>query len=415
MPATLRIALRFLTARGRAMAMSLTGVACGVAFFVLTQAQTAGFERFFIETILGTDGALRVEDRVQDTSVKIAVTAEGGGPAGEYEAESRRYVSGIEHPARVVQALREFPEVTGVSVVLQGGAMARSRTSTDSVRVFGIALDDHLAVSALGRQIVTGDLATFRQSPTGVLVGSVLAGRLGVAVGDTLLLESAGQVRRYQVSAVFETGVGEIDRARLLLHLPEARSLLKRPTGASFVQVSLRDPAQAPAQAAQMMRALVHTVSPWQVRERTWLEVFRALRYSSAVTVSTIIIISGVGMFNTLAMLVIEKTREIAILRSMGYTRADILAVFLWLGGLVLVAGAILGCLGGALATWGVSNLPLRIRGIFSTNSFVVAWSVWHYVAAVGTAAVVVTAASLIPARRAARLEPGDVIRGNAP
>ena len=142
--------------------------------------------------------------------------------------------------------------------------------------------------------------------------------------------------------------------------------------------------------------------------------VFRALRLSSAITVSTIILVAGLGIFNTLALLVMEKTKDIAILRSMGYTRGDIAQIFLYQGLLVLLFGALLGCLFGAAGTWGVSRLPIRIRGIFSTNSFVVLWSVWHYVAAVATATVVVIIASLIPARRAARLEPGDIVRGTA-
>ena len=119
-------------------------------------------------------------------------------------------------------------------------------------------------------------------------------------------------------------------------------------------------------------------------------------------------------MFNTLAMLVIEKTKDIAILRSVGYTRRDIARIFLWQGVLVLIGGVAFGWLFGALATYGVSKVPIRIRGIFSTDSFVVAWSWNHYLAAAFTASVVVLAASWIPARRAARLEPGDVVRGTA-
>jgi lipoprotein-releasing system permease protein len=261
---------------------------------------------------------------------------------------------------------------------------------------------------------VQGDLADYRLTPSGALVGSVLAARQNLHPGDTFTLEWNGEARRYRVSAVYETGVSDIDRVRVYIHLAEARSLLQKPTGATFIQVNLFDHDRAPEDAVRIQEVIGHTVAPWQRREKTWLDVFRALRFSSALTVSTIILISGLAMFNTLAMVVMEKTKDIAILRSMGYTRRDIARVFIWQGVIVLVAGAILGCIFGAAATYGVSKLPIRIRGIFSTDSFVVAWSPWHYVAAVAIAAVVVMAASLIPARRAARLEPGDVIRGTA-
>ena len=398
------------------MFMSLAGIVFGVGFFIVTQAQTSGFEEFFVKTILGTNGTLRIEDRFQPTLFAMDVPdklAEGSITVAS--EGNRKYIAGVEEPGRVSEAVRKFKAVSGLSVVLQGPAtLETNTTSGDDVRVYGINLDDHLGVSDMAEQIVRGDLADFRQSPGGALVGSMLATRLHINVGAVFTMKDAGEVRRYRVSAIYETGVSDIDKVRVFIHLPEARSLLQKPTGASFIQVKLFDRDQAPEVAEQMESVIHHSVTPWQKREKTWLDVFRALRLSSAITVSTIILVSGLGMFNTLAMIVMEKTKEIAILRSMGYTRGDISRIFLWQGALVLVGGTVLGWVFGAAATWIVSHVPIRIRGIFSTDSFVVSWSIWHYVVAAATAVVVVMTASLIPARRAARLEPGDVIRGTA-
>jgi lipoprotein-releasing system permease protein len=109
-----------------------------------------------------------------------------------------------------------------------------------------------------------------------------------------------------------------------------------------------------------------------------------------------------------------EKTREIAILRSMGYTRGDISSIFLWQGAIVLVLGTAIGCCLGVLMTFGISKLPMPSAGLFTAEFFEVNWSGWHYIQAVVAATVIVMIASLIPARRAARLVPGDVIRGTA-
>lgn len=416
MSPNLRIALRFLLARKRSMAMSLAGIVFGVGFFIVTQAQTSGFEAFFIRTILGTDGALRVEERFQPTlfSMEVSAATSGGSGARVASEGGRKFVKGIEDPERVRTAVKGFRNVAGAAVVMDGAITVNGPTRTEAARVFGIDLEDYLSVSALADQIVRGDLATFREQPSGVLVGRRLAETLQVGVGDTLVVESRQETRRYRISGLFETGVGDIDKVRLYLHLAEARSLLRRPTGASFIQVSLLDPERAPEEASQMEAAIEHVVRPWQERERTWLGVFQALRVSSAITVSTIILISGLGMFNTLAMLVVEKTREIAILRATGYSRGDVARIFLWQGMIVLAGGTLLGWAFGAAATLAVSKLPIRIRGIFSTDSFVVEWSFSHYLTAAATAVVIVLAASLIPARRAARLEPGEVMRGAA-
>ena len=418
MSTNLRIALRFLTAKKRSMLMSLVGIIFGVGFFIVTQAQTSGFEQFFIRTILGTNGAIRIEDKIQATIFAMAAGGHNGAGESKFEVaaprEGRKYIEGVEDPELMIEALRKFQNVSGASMVIRGSVVADSSFKNDTAQAYGIRLADHLVVSDLASQIIRGDLADFSNSPSGLLVGKVLADRLQLTIGNTLILRAGDQQRRYKVSAIYETGVRDIDQVRIYMHLGEARSLLKRATGASFIQVALFDRDRAPQDAAQMEEVFRHGVQSWQEREKTWLEVFRALRVSSALTVSTIILISGLGMFNTLVMIVLEKTKEIAILRSMGYTRRDISHIFIWLGAIVFVVGTVLGWGLGAGVTYSVSKLPIRIRGIFSTDSFVVAWSIWHYVTATVTAAVVVMTAAIIPARRAARLEPGDIIRGTA-
>lgn len=413
MSPNLRIAFRFLTAKKRAMAMSLSCIVLGVGLFIVTQATTSGFEKFFIRTILGTDGAIRVQDEIQDTMQSMAAGGYGS-PFEVQQKEGRKFIEGIQEPELLSEAIRQFANVTAVSTVLTGQATIRSSFGNDSIKVYGINIDDHEKVSDIGHQIIMGSLGVYRSMPAGAIVGSEMARRLQLAPGDTFILEASGQQRRYRVAAVYETGVSDIDRVRLYLHMSEARSLLKKATGASFLQVNLADKDRAPQDAVLMENALHHSVRPWQEREKTWLEVFRALRVSTGITVSVFTLIAGLAMFNTLAMIVMEKTKEIAILRSMGYTRPDISQIFLWQAIVVLAIGTVAGCLLGAAITFGVSQMPLRIRGIFATDTFIVAWSVWHYVAAVLTAVVMVMVASLVPARRAALLEPGDVIRGTA-
>jgi len=412
MSPNLRIAFRFLTAKKRAMLMSLSCTVLGVGLFIVTQATTSGFEQFFIRTILGTDGAMRIEDKMQDTL--RSMNAGGGTDFMVSQREGVKYIEGVEEPKLIIGALSNFSNISGVSAVLRGNIIVTSAFKNESAQVFGIELEEHLKVSDLANQIVDGTLDSFREAPSGALVGRVLADRLELRVGDSFLIDAQGQFSRYRVSAIYETGVNDIDKVRIYLQMGEARSLLRRPNGVSFVQLNLTDKDRAPMDAIQIQEVLRHSARAWQDREKTWLSVFRALRISSAITVSVFTLIAGLAMFNTLAMIVLEKTKDIAILRSMGYERGDITQIFLWQAGVVLAIGALSGALMGAAVTYGVSKIPLPINGIFKTDTFIVSWSVWHYVQALATAAVMVMAASVIPARRAARLEPGDVIRGTA-
>ena len=414
MSPNLRIAFRFLTAKKRAMLMSLSCTILGVGLFIVTQATTSGFESFFVRTMLGTDGAMRIEDRIQDTMRSMGAT--GGSDFTFHQREGVRYIEGVEEPRLIMAALREFEAVRGVSQVLRGNIQVISSFKSEDAQIFGIDLDDHLRVSDLGRQIAVGSLEAFRESPSGALVGRVIADRLQLAVNDWFVVSKGGQSQRFRVAAIYETGVRDIDKTRVYVSLGEARSLLRRPTGATFVQISLAPDMvdRAPELARRMQEVLQHQVKPWQEREKAWLTVFRALSISSGITVTVFTLIAGLAMFNTLAMIVLEKTKDIAILRSMGYERRDITQIFLWQAGIVLAVGAVAGAAFGAVVTYGVSRVPLPINTIFKTETFIVAWDVRHYVEAIATALVMVMIASLVPARRAARLEPGDIVRGTA-
>lgn len=415
MSPNLRIALRFLTAKKRAMFMSLSCTVLGVGLFIVTQATTNGFEDLFKRTLIGSDGAMRIEDKVQDTL--RSMEAANGSYFKIAQKEGVRYIEGVEHPKEIMEAVRQFNSVLGASAIVRGNVQVTSSLKTEDAQVFGIKLEDHLLVSDLVHQVPTkGGLESFRDFPNGALVGSVLAERLQLEVGQTFVISAHGESRRYRLAGIYETGYREIDKVRIFLPIAEARSLLRKPTGATLIQISLKPEAidQAPAEAARMAEILHHTVRPWQDREKPWLAAFGALRISSAITVSVFTLIASLAMFNTLAMIVIEKTKDIAILRSMGYERRDITQIFLWQAAVVLVIGAALGAVFGAIVTRIVGQLPLSITGIFKTEVFPILSLPSHYIEAIVTAAIMVMIASLVPARRAARLEPGDIIRGTS-
>lgn len=411
----LRIAWRLLLAKRRAMLMSLGGIVFGIALLIVTQAQTAGFEQFFIRTILGTNGALRIQDRFQPTVASMVAHDETGRAAMEIALrEGSTYEPGIRHPAQVLEGVLAFESVLAATPVLRGDVAISSGFRTMEGRLHGIEIASYLAVSDLDQQIVRGSLLDFAQQSDGVILGSVLAERLQLRVGDAVFMRSRQEQRRFRVSAIFETGIELVDRIHFYAHMRETRRVLNEFERVSYIQATLVDPDLAPMIARQMEYAVGHHVASWQERERSWLEVFRALKLSSAISMTTILLIAGLGMFNTLAIIVMERSREIAILRSMGYTRRDILEIFLMQGVIVYTIGTLLGWICAAVLTRTIESIPIRIRGIFSTDHFVMYWSFQHYLLAAAIAGVVVLTAAFIPARRASLIEPGDVVRGTS-
>ncbi len=220
--------------------------------------------------------------------------------------------------------------------------------------------------------------------------------------------------RRFEVAAVALSGVGAVDATRIYCHARVAQKLLRKPYTASMIIYKLRDPDRAPALAQQFQALFQHDAVSWQQREESTLHLFQTLRLSAAITVSLVILLAGFGIFNVLTMTVLSKIKEIAILRSMGYRRRDISAIFLWQGALVAAVGSVLGCGAGALLTLAVSKIPIRLRGLLTTDHFVVTWNWHHYFWAIVLATIAVFLASYVPARRAAGLPPVVTLRGSS-
>lgn len=406
------LAWRFVIARKRPMILSLSGIVFGVAFFVVTQAQTSGFEKFFIRTILGTNGAIRISDHFQDTLGTVQkVNNQGKTQFVFHSREDALYREGVKQPDLIRDALRDYPEILGVSEILEGNGVLHTGSRKKSVEINGIRWLDHLQSSGLGGQLIHGSMDEFASDQMGVLLGSRVFTRLNIKMGERIRLVGGTGTLHLRVCGVFETGVSQIDKNRIYLHMGTARSFLGQSSGGAVFQLALKNPKLAPDLAVQLQTVLHHRVVSWQEREKVWLDVFKALRVSSAITVSCILLLSGLGIFNVFAILVIEKTRDIAILRSIGFSTSDVSAIFLWQGAIVLFAGVAIGSLFACAGTYLISVIPLRIRGIFSTDSFVVNWDISHYLWATSIALVFVSVATWIPARRASKIEPAKIVR----
>src|ERR1700677_2478439 len=156
----LYIALRFIRHRQRSILISLAGIALGVAFFICTQAQTEGFEQFYIQTVLGTSGAVLVQDRFQtrytgflDGKTNDIVSVSGQKP--------RKFYDGVTDPEHVMRAIREFSDVLACAPVLEDNASIVTDFRSEVCRVLGIDVPLQLEATDLRKHLIQGDLGTF--------------------------------------------------------------------------------------------------------------------------------------------------------------------------------------------------------------------------------------------------------------
>jgi lipoprotein-releasing system permease protein len=406
------IAVRFLLAHKRSLGLSALGVIFGVGAFIAACAQTQGFEKFYIQTVLGSEGSLVITDRFREQDTHLLAPKPGESLLVSSQ-QNKKFYPGIEDAYHIIDVLSTYPQVVACSPIVEGRTFIRSGFDEEAVSLQGIDLELHLRTTDFGKQVSKGSMDDFRNDPYGACIGEVLAERMNLSAGQYVFIRGPNnETRRFRIDVIYETGVWDFDIKNVFVHLRTAQSILQEPYFVSFMLVKLVDPSRAPEMAEEFKDLLSHQAASWQERQAGNLHLFDALRISAGIVVSMIILLSGFGIFNVLSLSVMQRTKEIAILRSMGYDRADIAAIFLWQGACVAVVGIVFGWGLGALLTFVISKIPVNFRGILRTDYFLVDWSVYHYLIAALLAAIAVFIASYVPARRASRLEPVDTLRG---
>lgn len=392
------IATRFLREGKAQSTLILVGIAVGVAVIVFLTALITGLQSNIIERTLGTQAHVRIQP-TEEANVVLPPAA------GEVQLvlETRRAqrLRSINNWQQVVAVADALPQVRAVSPVISGPAFARRGEAVESVALVGIEPARYLRIIPVQDDIIAG---VFRVGAGDAVIGSQLARDLGLQVGDKLRLD-AGQGREavLNVAGVFELGVRELDSRYVYLDMKQAQSLLDLPGAATVIDVTVEDIFGAREIAARLARLTGVKAESWM---ETNAQLMNALRSQSLSTqmISLFVALSvALGIASVLSVSVVQRTREIGILRAMGTTRRQMLQVFLLQGAIFGLAGSVAGGAAGYGLVW--------VFNTFGPRLFFIPVDPALPVAAALLATVTGTVAAAVPARRAARLDPVEAIR----
>jgi lipoprotein-releasing system permease protein len=420
LPYELFLALRYLRAKRRLRSISVitvistTGVAVGVMALIVVMAVMSGFEFDLRSKILGTNAHIWV----------------------------LRHDRGIEDPEAAVAAIKSVPGVTAASPFTYSEVLLTAQGRTAGTVLRGIDLSSALEATDFRKTLRSAgpDLDEAMRSarpvfpPDGIVLGSFLATTLGVGVGGSVdvLLPLGGdlsplgvipRMRRFTVVGVFQVGYAEFDAKLAMIAIPAAQQLFRMGSAVSGIEVRLRD-IFAAAAVAEAIRGRL----PFPYFTRTWMELnqnfFTALRVERIVMfviLTMIILVAAFGIVSTLIMLVMQKRKEIAILMSMGATRASVMLVFIVQGVIIGAAGTLLGLLAGIAIATNLDPIVAAVEWAFGFKAFpqevylldkLPSRVLWPDVAAIGTIAFLVSLlATILPSRQAAAVDPVVAIR----
>jgi lipoprotein-releasing system permease protein len=398
-----RVALRFLREGRFQSILIIVGVAAGVAVVAYISALVDGLQRNTLTKTLGAQAHISVQPR-QERVLRALAPAPGTQVASDTQPRAQRLRS-IDNWSAAAEVLARTPGVVAVSPMAAGAALAQRAEATRSVAVTGVEVELYDRIVNLREKLVAGPL---RLQPGEAIIGTTLADDLGLRLGDRLTLTTGTRRSTLRVSALVDLGVRDLNRRSVIVPLREAQSLLDLAGGATQIDLRLADVWAAQAIADGLARQLPHDVESWQQSNAQLVSALNAQNVSTGLIRIVVLVVVVLGIASVLVVSVVQKQREIGILRAMGATRAQVLRIFLVQGALVGAVGAVAGVL---LAAAMVAVFTHFVRGADGQPLFPITMppSLALQVAAIALASGVL--AAVMPARRAARMDPAQAIR----
>ena len=392
------IALSFLR-EGRAQSIMITvGVAVGVAVIVFISALIQGLQSNIVERTLGTQAHIRL---LSPDEVNQIVRPAAGTVQLLQEDKRAQRLRSINNWQQITETLDQLPILTAVSPVVSGPAFVQRGDAVESVALVGINLERYQQIIPLKEYLQSGQL---RVGADEVLIGSQLAKDLGVQVGSKLRLDTGQENSAVvNISGIFELGVRELDARYVYLDLKQAQSLLSLPGGVTVIDLTIADIFEADDIAAQIGRLTSLKAESWIETNAQLMNAITAQSLSTNMIIVFVAISVAFGIASVMSVSVVQRTREIGILRATGATQSQILRVFLFQGAIFGLLGSILGSAASYVLVW--------VFNSFGPGLFYIPVSIKLVMLAVLLATLTGVLAAAVPSRRAAALDPVEAIR----
>ena len=401
-----RVALRFLREGRMQSLLIIVGVAAGVAVVAYISALISGLQANTLDKTLGAQPHITLSPL--DEVVAAAVPPAGTTALQQTQPRAQRPRS-VANWAALVPVLEALPGVAGVSPMVAGAGLAQRGEASKSIALVGVELDRYDRIVNLRSKVVAGSA---RLGPGEAILGRDLAADLGVRVGDRVAVvtsSSSGSVSdAVRITALVDLGVRELNRRTVIVPLRAAQSLVGLPGGATNLDLVLTDVWAAPAIATSLARRWPYKVESWQDTNAPLVSALNAQSVSTGLIRAVVMVVVVLGIASVLVVSVVQKQREIGILRAMGATRGQVLRIFLLQGAIVGALGSALGVLLAVLLVWAFSTFVKGSDGLPLFN-ITLAPGLALRIAAIATVCGVL--AAVAPARRAAALDPAQAIR----
>jgi lipoprotein-releasing system permease protein len=405
------IAVKHLAKRKRQTAVAVAGVSVGVGFFLAVSSLMIGSQNDFIKTLINAAPHIIISDEIRSPKPQPAVQALPGTVVEVHGYRTRNEVRGLKDWQQIARAAEAIPGSI-VAPSLSGAVTLRVGGREEPLAIIGVDPEVEEKIGNVQENLSAGSLQNLETTNGGLIIGEEQAERLGIGMGDTVGATSRAGTRSLKIVGLFARGRGQFGANNGYVLLREAQSLTAQPFVINRIGVSIPDPYQAETVAADLEARFGYKAQSWQERSADFMTLLMTRNVIMYSVVSAILLVASFGIYTVVSNSVVDKRRDIAIMRSIGFSERDLKRIFVLEGVMLALIGVILGFALGLVLMHILGSIKFTIQGRAEfipldrrARQFLIA----------GTASLACAViAAWLPARKAARVDPVDILRGAA-
>lgn len=412
------IAATHLLTKKKQSIVAMLGVTFGISMFIIMISFMTGVNQFTEDLAMDNTPHIRIYKPIEIEDRKI-VAEEGGKRNGEWyvvkHQRPKNELSKIKNGMAIMERIENMPGVKGVAPQVSTQVFYNNGPVQIPGTIFGVDVKKQAELFDLDKKMDLGELNDLLKASDVIIMGKGLAKKMGVNVGDRVSVTTPeGGNLNLKIVGIFSFGIAQLDQTQSYATLATVQKILQKdPSYVTDLNIKMKDVDAASGLAGKLSNQLTDVkIEDWQTANQSILAGTQIRNIMTFVVCMTLLVVAGFGIYNIMNMNIINKMKDIAILKATGFQGADVTAIFMLQSVMIGIAGGLLGLIIGFFCSYLLSITPFPAGEFFRIDTFPVNFNPAHYVTGLFFGFLTTLFAGWFPSRKAAKVDPVAIIRG---
>ncbi len=408
------IARTHLVSKPKQTIVAMLGVTFGIGMFIAMVSLMTGLNDMTEDLAMTSSPDIRIYHDITADRPSIVQQVNPYGINIVYHTKPKNESQKVRNALKIAEMIRKNPDVCGVSPQLTSQVFYNYGPVQLNGTIAGVDIVEEDRLFDIKAKMREGRIEDLIVNPDGIIMGKGLAKKLNAKTGDRVVITTPqGFTRTLKIVGLFQMGVGTIDNVKSYANISMVQTILQRDKSyLTDINIKLKDFHLAKAMAPQLQKTFGYKSEDWETANATMLLgviIRNILTYSVSIT---LLIVAGFGIYNILNMTIMNKMKDIAILKAMGFSGSDVRKIFMIQSLIIGLLGSLAGLAIGFLLSSLIVRAPFDGGDVISIDHLPVNFKSKYYIVGIVFGVVTTAIAGYMPSRKAAKVDPIEILRG---